>query len=107
MRGSAEALAVRPRVAIVGTRRATSYGLRVTRELASAVARAGGSVVSGLAAGIDGAAHRAALEADGITVAVLGTGIDRSFPAGNRKLQQEIANRGAVLSELDRDDHGT
>src|SRR5688500_15377960 len=83
MRGSAEALALRPRVAIVGTRRATSYGLRVTRELASAVARAGGSVVSGLAAGIDGAAHRAALEAEGITVAVLGTGIDRSFPAGN------------------------
>lgn len=107
MRGSSDMLAVRPRVAIVGTRRATSYGLRVTRELAASVARAGGSVVSGLAAGIDGAAHRAALENDGATVAVLGTGIDKSFPVGNRGLQDEIANRGAVLSELDREDHGT
>lgn len=107
MRGSSEILAVRPRVAIVGTRRATSYGLRVTRELAASVARAGGSVLSGLAAGIDGAAHRAALESDGATVAVLGTGIDRSFPAGNRGLQEEISSRGAVLSELDREDHGT
>jgi DNA processing protein len=107
MRGSLEALAVRPRVAIVGTRRATSYGLRATRELAAAVARAGGSVVSGLAAGIDGAAHRAALDAGGITVAVLGTGIHKAFPVGNRTLQEEIANAGVVLSELDPDDHGT
>ena len=107
MRGSAEVLAVRPRVAIVGTRRATSYGLRVTRELAASVARAGGCVVSGLAAGIDSAAHRAALDADGSTVAVLGTGIDLTFPAGNARLQEEIAVRGALLSELDREDHGT
>lgn len=107
MRGSVERLAVRPRVAIVGTRRATSYGLRVTRELAASVARAGGCVVSGLAAGIDAAAHRAALEADGATVAVLGTGIDLAFPVGNARLQEEIANRGALLSELDREDHGT
>ena len=107
MRGSSEVLAVRPRIAIVGTRRATSYGLRVTRELAASVARARGCVVSGLAAGIDGAAHRAVLENDGATVAVLGTGIDKSFPVGHRALQEEIANRGAVLSELDREDHGT
>jgi DNA processing protein len=107
MCGSASVLGVRPRVAIVGTRRATSYGLRVTRELASAVARAGGCVVSGLAAGIDGAAHRAALEADGATIAVLGTGIDKAFPVGNRDLQKEIGQRGVLLSELDRLDHGT
>jgi DNA processing protein len=107
MRGSAEILAVRPRVAIVGTRRATSYGLRVTRELAGSVARAGGCVVSGLAAGIDTAAHRAALEAGGATVAILGTGIDLAFTAGNALLQEEIANAGALLSELDREDHGT
>ena len=107
MRGSAGVLDVRPRVGIVGTRRATSYGLRVTRELAASVARAGGCVVSGLAAGIDAAAHRSALEVEGATVAVLGTGIDLAFPAGNARLQQEIGARGALLSELDREDHGT
>ena len=106
MRGSLETLQVRPRVAIVGTRRATSYGLRVTRELSAAVARAGACVVSGLAAGIDGAAHRAALEADGATIAVLGTGINRAFPVGNRRLQDEIAEKGLLLSELEPDDHG-
>jgi DNA processing protein len=106
MRGSIEILDVRPRVAIVGTRRATSYGLRVTRELSSAIARAGACVVSGLAAGIDGAAHRAALEAEGATIAVLGTGIDHAFPTGNRTLQQEIAERGLLLSELEPDAHG-
>lgn len=104
--GREEVLFVRPRVAIVGTRRATSYGLRITRELAAAVAHAGGCVVSGLAAGIDGAAHRAALEANGATIAVLGTGIDRTFPVGHRTLQEEIGRRGVLLSELDRDDHG-
>lgn len=107
MRGSTDVLDARPRVGIVGTRRATSYGLRVTRELAASVARAGGCVVSGLAAGIDAAAHRAALAAEGPTVAVLGTGIDLSFPAGNARLQEEIATRGVLLSELDREDHGT
>lgn len=107
MRGSLEILSVRPRVAIVGTRRATSYGIRVTRELAAAAARAGASVVSGLAAGIDCAAHRAALEAGGATVAVLGTGLGHSFPAGNRALQLEIAHRGALLTELDHEQRGT
>src|SRR5687768_2355868 len=76
MRGRREVLDRRPRVAIVGTRRATEYGLRVTRELAIAFARAGACVVSGLARGIDGMAHRGALEADGDTIAVLGTGLD-------------------------------
>lgn len=104
--GSSELLDVRPRVAIVGTRRATSYGLRVTRELSAAAARAGACIVSGLAAGIDGAAHRAALEADGATIAVLGTGIDHAFPTGNRKLQEEIAERGLLLSELEPNEHG-
>ena len=107
MRGSLETLAVRPRVAIVGTRRATSYGLRVTRELAASAARAGASIVSGLAAGIDGAAHRAALDADGATVAVLGTGLDHSFPVGNRGLQQEIGERGVLLTELAHEQRGT
>jgi DNA processing protein len=105
-RGSLDILDVRPRVAIVGTRRATAYGLRVTRELATAFARAGACIVSGLATGIDGAAHRAALEANGSTIAVLGTGLDVFFPIGHRELQRTIAVRGLLLSELDHADHG-
>jgi DNA processing protein len=104
--GLPETLDVRPRVAIVGTRRATPYGLRVTRELATAFARAGACVVSGLAAGIDSAAHRAALEAGGATIGVLGTGLNRVFPKGNRDLQRAIATRGLLLSELEHDEHG-
>jgi DNA processing protein len=89
-----------PVVAIVGTRRSTSYGDRVTREIAGALARAGASVVSGMARGIDGAAHRAALDVGGRTVAVLGTGVDIAYPVGHRTLHQEIADRGLLLSEL-------
>ena len=107
MRGRLEIIDVRPRVAIVGTRQATAYGLRVTRELATAFARAGACIVSGLANGIDGMAHRAALEANGATIAVLGTGLNVSFPKGNRDLQRAITERGLLLSELEPDDHGT
>ena len=106
MRGTRDVLDVRPRVAIVGTRRATSYGLRVARELAAAFARAGACVVSGLATGIDGMAHRAALEAGGATIAVLGTGMDQEYPKANRLLQREIGVRGLLLSELAPDEHG-
>ena len=106
MRGASGILDVRPRVAIVGTRRATSYGLRVTRELAGAFARAGACVVSGLATGIDGMAHRAALDANGATIAVLGTGLNQEYPKANRLLQREIAERGLILSELAPDEHG-
>ena len=84
MRGSLEVLAVKPRVAIVGTRRATAYGQRVTRELTTALVRGGACIVSGLATGIDGTAHRAALEAGGSTIAVLGTGLDHVFPLAHR-----------------------
>jgi DNA processing protein len=90
----------RPCVAIVGTRRATAYGERVTRELARALARAGATVISGLARGIDAVAHRAALEVQGATVAVLGTGLEVVYPKGHARLQQEIAERGLLLSEL-------
>lgn len=96
----------RPRVAIVGTRRATAYGLRVTRELGRALARAGACVVSGLASGIDGAAHRAALEEDGATIAVLGTGLDQVFPRAHRALQRTIGERGLLLTELSAGEHG-
>lgn len=106
MCGSPAILDVKPRVAIVGTRRCTPYGLRITRELGTAFARAGACIVSGLASGIDGAAHRAALEVDGATIAVLGTGLAQVFPKGHRALQDQIRRRGVVLSELEHDDHG-
>lgn len=86
-------------VAIVGTREATIYGLRVARALATAFAKAGAIVVSGLARGIDSAAHEAALQAGGRTVAVLGTGVDVPYPVGNRALHEAVAGAGLVLSE--------
>jgi DNA processing protein len=94
------ALLERPCVAIVGTRRATAYAERVTRELARTLARAGACVISGLARGVDVAAHRAALEADGPTCAVLGTGLDVVYPRGHAALQREIGAHGLLLSEL-------
>lgn len=90
----------RPAVAIVGTRDATAYGERIARLLAGALAHAGAAVVSGMARGIDAAAHRAALDAGGATVAVLGTGADVAYPRAHRPLHREIAGRGLVLSEL-------
>jgi DNA processing protein len=89
----------KPRVAIVGTRNSTAYGERITRSLARALVRAGASIVSGMARGIDGAAHRTALEEGGNTVAVLGTGIDVPYPVGHRALHRSIAARGLVVSE--------
>jgi len=106
MRGSLEVLAVKPRVAIVGTRRATAYGQRVTRELTSALVRGGACIVSGLATGIDGAAHRTALESGGTTIAVLGTGLDQVFPLAHRDLQRAVAERGLLITECEPEHHG-
>lgn len=89
-----------PVVAIVGTRRATSYGLRIAHEVAGALARAGACVVSGMALGIDAAAHRGALDAGGKTVAVLGTGVDRPHPRANLAIYRQIVETGMVLSEM-------
>jgi DNA processing protein len=86
-------------VAIVGTRDSSHYGERTARNLAGDLARAGVAVVSGMARGIDGVAHRSALEKGGATIAVLGTGVDVPYPAGHRQLHREIASRGLVLSE--------
>ena len=86
-------------IAIVGTRRCTSYGRLVARSLARELAARGVTVISGLAPGIDRAAHQGALEA-GRTVAVLGTGLARPYPAGSEELMKEIAASGAVLSEF-------
>ncbi len=94
------ALLERTAVAIVGTRSATSYGLRITRMLSGTLARAGVAVVSGMARGIDAAAHHAALDAAGATIAVLGTGVDVAYPKLNTALHTRIAQHGLMLSEL-------
>lgn len=87
-------------VAIVGTRRATRYGLGLAREMGRAVAASGWVVVSGLARGVDGAAHRGCLDADGTGVAVLGSGVDVWYPPEHRELGEELVARGgAVMSE--------
>lgn len=98
----------RPCVAIVGTRRATAYAERVARELGRVLALAGATVVSGLARGVDACAHRGALDVDGATVAVLGTGLDVVFPKAHAQLQRTIGARGLLLSELEPGDpaHG-
>lgn len=93
--------APRRHVAIVGTRDASHYGLRVATELAQAFAECGVVVVSGMARGVDAAAHRAALEAGGGTIAVLGTGPDVPYPVSHRALHGEIVRRGLVLSEYE------
>jgi DNA processing protein len=85
------------RVAIVGARRSDEYGLDLARTLAAGLARAGVSVVSGGARGVDAAAHEGALGAGGHTVAVLGTGIDRVFPAEHRDLFERIVAAGGAL----------
>ncbi|MGW5559492.1 DNA-processing protein DprA [Micromonospora sp. NPDC003944] len=87
-------------VAVVGSRKASDEGLRIARAVATTLAGRGVTVVSGLAAGIDTAAHSAALEAGGRTVAVLGTGIRRYYPSGNRGLQDHIADVGLVVSQF-------
>ena len=88
-----------PLVSIVGTRDATAYGLRTARSIATALAKAGVGIVSGMARGIDAAVHLAALDAGGSTVAVLGTGVDVPYPVGHTELHGVICERGLVLSE--------
>ncbi len=87
-------------VAVVGTRHMTLAGRVVTEQLSRGLAAAGLTVVSGLARGIDGVAHRSALEAGGRTIAVLGCGIDRTYPPEHQSLRKMIEEQGAVLSEL-------
>ena len=86
-------------VAVVGARAATNYGMHVANELGYGLAERGWTVVSGGAFGIDAAAHRAALTAEGVTVAVLACGIDRPYPIGNAAMFEQIAETGLLMSE--------
>ena len=90
----------RPCVAIVGTRRSTLYGRRVAKKIAAELARLGFCVVSGMASGIDTAAHEGALKVGGKTVAVFGCGLDTIYPPENLDLYQKIVAHGAVVSEF-------
>lgn len=99
VRGNREALK-RTQIAIVGSRRASSYGQRTAFWLGRELGAAGLLVTSGLARGIDTRAHEGALEAESATVAVIGTGVDRIYPPGNERLADKIIERGALVSEF-------
>jgi DNA processing protein len=92
----------RPRVAIVGSRGVSSYGQQVTAQLAGELAERGVVIISGLALGVDGIAHQAALEAGGTTVAVMANGLDKIYPATHAQLARHILERGGtILSEYE------
>lgn len=98
LRGEGDvSLLSRPAVAVVGARACSGYGANVARGLGRALAAAGLVVVSGLARGVDGEAHRGALDAGGATVAVLGCGIDRDYPAAHRELAARICTCGGLI----------
>jgi DNA processing protein len=102
VRGNGDiALLARAAVAVVGARACSPYGAQVARMLGRELAAAGVVVVSGLARGVDGEAHRGALESDGDTVAVLGCGIDRDYPAAHGALARAIADRSLIVSEYE------
>lgn len=102
LRGAGEpSLLSRPAVAVVGARACSPYGAQVARMLGRELAAAGVVVVSGLARGVDGEAHRGALETSGHTVAVLGCGIDRDYPAAHASLARAIAERSLIVSEYE------
>jgi DNA processing protein len=91
-----------PTVAIVGTRKPTTYGREVTEQLAGELAKRGVIIISGLALGVDGIAHRAALAADGTTIAILANGLPEIYPASHKSLAQDIIESGgAIISEYE------
>ncbi|HXR76416.1 MAG TPA: DNA-processing protein DprA [Bryobacteraceae bacterium] len=87
-------------IAIVGTRRPTPYGVAASERLGADLAQAGLTIISGMARGVDTAAHRAALSVEGATIAVFGCGVDVLYPADNRRLYESIAQRGLLVSEF-------
>ncbi len=107
VRGSLEVGDLPLAVAMVGARAATTYGSHVATEMAADVASRGGTVVSGLAYGIDAAAHRGALLATGPTIAVLAGGVDRPYPASHHDLYQAVLRGGCVIAEAPPGAHPT
>ena len=89
-----------PAIAVVGSRRGSAYGRRHAEWLARELSKAGLVICSGMALGIDAAAHKGALDADGCTIAVMGTGVDVCYPARNRELRERIRAQGALVSEF-------
>jgi DNA processing protein len=100
VRGDLVSATGRPCLAMVGSRRASTYGTNTGQRLARDLAARGLTIVSGLARGVDAAAHRGALAGGGLTVAVIGTGLDATYPKEHSRLANEIAAQGAVVSEF-------
>jgi DNA processing protein len=100
VQGDLDAALASPAIAVVGSRRCSTYGTNAANFLARELAAHGVTIVSGLARGIDGAAHRGALEASGRTIGVIGTGMDVSYPKEHKKLAEEMIASGAVVSEF-------
>jgi DNA processing protein len=99
-RGDLSRALEQPAIAVVGSRRCSTYGRNVAEMLSRELAGRGVTIISGLARGIDSAAHRGALDAGGLTVAVMGTGLDEVYPKENRKLAEQILERGALITEF-------
>lgn len=100
VRGDLTQACERPCLAVVGSRRCSTYGVNVAESLSRDLAAHGLTIVSGLARGIDAAGHRGALEANGLTVAVVGTGLETTYPKEHKKLEEQIIAHGAVISEF-------
>jgi DNA processing protein len=98
--GDLERAMAQPAIAVVGSRQCSTYGRNVAESLSRELAERGVTIISGLARGIDSAAHRGAIEARGLTVAVMGTGLDMVYPKENRKLAEKITEQGALLTEF-------
>jgi DNA processing protein len=98
--GNLTAVFSQPAIAIVGSRRCSTYGRNVAEKLSRELAERGVTIVSGLARGIDSAAHRGALDGRGLTVGVMGTGLDAVYPKENRKLAERIVDKGALITEF-------
>ncbi len=100
VRGDLQKALDRPALAVVGSRRCSTYGVNVAESLSRDLASHGLTIVSGLARGIDAAAHRGALEPGGQTIAVVGTGLENTYPKEHKKLEEQIVANGAVVSEF-------
>src|SRR5215510_1150751 len=100
VRGDLKKACARPCIAVVGSRRSSTYGVNAALSLSRDLAQNGLTIVSGLARGIDAAAHRGALEVSGLTDGVVGTGLETIYPKEHKKLEDEIVASGAVISEF-------